>query len=159
MKTNHDQDLLTLFDRDLISVRSSSYLPGLEFCRFRSRGFHWGGHYGRLHRLLLRLLWTWYPKCSQRIDPVPGTSKGKKKHNFMLCSCSLNTGECLKLGVSLIMHLYNVHSMLYLTFYRLCIYSTAIQHFPIFCFSRWKVILTLLSLPNFTSRFIQAFKP
>lgn len=57
---------------------SASYFSGLELCGFRRGSFHRGGHYGRLHRLLLRLLWTWYPERRQRIDPIPATSETEK---------------------------------------------------------------------------------
>lgn len=52
-----------------------SYLPGLEFGGFGGGGFHWGGHNGRLDRLLLRLLWTRHAKRSERIDPIPVTAR------------------------------------------------------------------------------------
>lgn len=81
-----EQTALCLTDIRLLCPEP--YLPGLQLCRLRSRGFHWGGHDGRLHRLLLRLLWTRYPERSQRIDPIPGTATGKRGgasgHAFLL---------------------------------------------------------------------------
>lgn len=52
-----------------------SYLPGLDFCRFRCRAFDGGGDYGQLYSFLLRLLWTGNPKRSQRIDPIPDKTR------------------------------------------------------------------------------------
>lgn len=135
VKINHDLDLL-ISSHVCALLHVSSHLPGLEFCRFRSRGFYWGGHYRRLHRLLLRLLWTWYPKCSQRIDPIPGTSEEKKRHSLRTTandSCCAGVPwtpeDIFNTRVLLTTYVYNVRTIPY---FRLCTYSTAIhQQFPI----------------------------
>lgn len=76
-------------------LRFSSYLPGLELCRFRSRGFYWRGHDGRLHGLLLRLLWTRDPERRQRIDTVPESPSHKHVTDYSahVCLCPENTPE------------------------------------------------------------------
>lgn len=48
-----------------------AHLPGLEFCRFWCGCFHRGWDNGRLHCLLLGLLWPGHAKRRQRIDPIP----------------------------------------------------------------------------------------
>lgn len=61
------------------STSYGPYFSGLQLCGFRSGSFHWGGHYGWLYCLLVRLLRARYPKCCERIDPVPGMSEEKMR--------------------------------------------------------------------------------
>lgn len=119
------------------------YLPGLQLCRLRGRGFHWGGHDGRLHCFLLRLLWTWYPERSQRIDPIPGTPNGKRGRASGHAVRFLLTPHARSVN--------KVNKMPRFPFFTLIIQPTPIQQLLFILFSQsLQVFMQESSNPNFS---------